>query len=129
VTISKEEYKNLIALKAENSNLRSQVDFLMEQMRLARHKQFGSSSEKSEYYSSQLNLFNEAETNANDKTAEPEITEIKKHYRKKYRSNKDRLPADLPVEIVEHFLPENERDCPQCGKNLHIMGKEIREEQ
>jgi len=38
VTISKEEYKNLIALKAENSNLRSQVDFLMEQMRLARHK-------------------------------------------------------------------------------------------
>jgi Transposase and inactivated derivatives len=128
VTISKEEYKNLISLKAENSNLRSQVDFLMEQMRLARHKQFGSSSEKSEYDSSQLNLFNEAETGADDKTVEPEITEIKKHYRKKYRANKDRLPADLPVEIVEHFLSENEQDCPQCGKNFHVMGKEIREE-
>ena len=128
VTISKEEYDKLIALKAENSNLKNQVDFLMEQMRLARHKQFGSTSEKAEYDSAQLNLFNEAEACANDQATEPEITEVKKHYRKKYRSSKDRLPADLPIEIVEHFLPENEQLCPQCGENLHVMGKEIREE-
>lgn len=31
------------------------------QMRLARHKQFGTSSEKSEYDAGQLNLFNEVE--------------------------------------------------------------------
>ena len=83
VIISKEEYKNLKAIKAENLHLKQQVDFLMGQMRLAYHRQFGSSSEKSEYDSSQLNLFNEAEACADEVTPEPEITGIQKHYRKK----------------------------------------------
>jgi transposase len=38
------------------------------------------------------------------------------------------LPADLPIEVVEHFLPEDEQACPECGSPLHIMGKEIRRE-
>jgi transposase len=33
------------ALKAENERLRDQVQWLMEQFRLAKHKQFGVSSE------------------------------------------------------------------------------------
>lgn len=125
VMISREEYENL---KAEKERLSQQVDFLMEQIRLARHRQFGSSSEKSEYDSNQLNLFNEAEAYADEAPPESEITEIQKHYRKKARQSKDRLPADLPVEIIEHRLPNEEQDCPECGHSLHIMGKEIREE-
>ena len=42
--------------------------------------------------------------------------------------SKDRLPPDLPVEVVEHFLPKEEQSCPECGEGLHIMGKEIRRE-
>jgi transposase len=38
------------------------------------------------------------------------------------------LPADLPIEVVEHFLSEDEQACPECGSPLHIMGKEIRRE-
>ena len=128
VTISKDEYQSLIAIKTDYAYLKQQVDFLKEQMRLSRHKQFGSSSEKSGYDATQLNLFNEAESQAGESVAEPELTEIKKYYRKKYRANRDRLPTDLPVEIVEHVLPENEQECPDCGNHLHVMGKEVREE-
>ena len=123
VTISRSEYEDL---KAQNAELTGQVKWLMEQMRLVRQKRFGASSEKSEY--DQLNLFNEAEATADSGIAEPELTEVKSHYRKKAKESGDRLPADLPVEVVEHFLPEDERICPECGGPLHIMGKEIRRE-
>jgi transposase len=121
VTISKAEYD---ALKAHNAELSQQVNWLMEQMRLSKHRQFGSTSEKSEY--DQLNFFNEAEANANARAAEPELTIVKKHYRKKASESGDRLPPDLPVEIVEHALPKEEQVCMACGEALHVMGKETR---
>jgi transposase len=40
----------------------------------------------------------------------------------------DRLPEDLPVEIVEHDLPADEQNCPQCGGELHVMGRDKRRE-
>ena len=55
---------------------------------------------------------------------EPEITEVKAHYRKKTRLTTDKLPEDLPVEIIEHELPEAKRVCPDCGCSLHKMGEE-----
>ena len=126
VTISKVEYESLIAEKA---HLERQVDYLLEQMRLARHRQFGSSSEKSEYDAEQLNLFNEAEIFATPEVVEPELVEVEKHYRKRTRLTTDKFPDDIPVEIVEHELPESEQACPQCGESLHVMGREtIRKE-
>lgn len=56
--MTKAEYDALIADKA---HLERQVKYLLDQMRLSRHRQFGASSEKSEYDAAQLNLFNEAE--------------------------------------------------------------------
>ena len=121
VTISKVEYESLIAEKA---HLERQVDYLLEQMRLARHRQFGSSSEKSEYDAEQLNLFNEAEIFATPEAVEPELVEVEKHYRKRTRLTPDKFPDDIPVAIVEHELPESEQSCPQCGESLHVMGRE-----
>ena len=54
ISIPRDEYE---ALKAQNKELAQQVQWLMEQMRLSKQKQFGSSSEKSKYDT--LNLFNE----------------------------------------------------------------------
>lgn len=125
VTISKSEYEELQALKQQNAELQQRVDFLMAQMRLARHKQFGSSSEKSEY--DQLSLFDEAETYSDSSKPEPEITEVQAHYRKKASESKERLPEDLPVEIVEHTLSEEERICPECGEILEMIGKTERD--
>ena len=48
VTISRAEYEKLQAQSKRVSELESRVDVLMEALRLARHKQFGASSEKSE---------------------------------------------------------------------------------
>lgn len=125
VTIPKEEYEEYQALKLKNADLQERVDFLMAQMRLARHKQFGSSSEKSEY--DQLSLFDEAEAYADEKAPEPQVSEVKAHYRKKAASCKEQLPEDLPVEIIEHTLPEEEQLCPECGNKLHVIGKNERE--
>lgn len=124
VTIGKEEYEDLIASKAHLAHLERQVEYLLGQMRLSRHRQFGPSSEKSEYDTEQLNLFNEAEVFAASEAPEPELVEVEKHYRKRTRLVTDKLPDDLPVEIVEHALSEGEQACPDCEHPLHIMGRE-----
>ena len=76
-----------------------------------------------------MNLFNEAEAAADLTAPEPSLSEVKAHYRKKRtRLTTDKLPEDLPVEIIEHELPESERICSDCGSEMHTMGREIREE-
>lgn len=132
VIITKAEYDEMQAindayqaLKAENVGLQERLDFIMAQMRLARRKQYGSSSEKSEY--DQLSLFDEAEAYSRSEAPEPEMREVKVHYRKRARESKERLPEDLPLEIVEHRLPEAEQVCPECGEHLHEMGKTERD--
>ena len=125
VTITKAEYEELIE---QTARLERQVEYLLEQMRLFRHRQFGASSEKSEYDLAQMNLFNEAEVMAEPGQPEPELVEVEKHYRKAKRSTADRLPEDLPVEVIEYTLPESEQICCECGCELHVMGHESRRE-
>lgn len=106
--------------------LEQQVKWFMEQIRLAKHKQFGVSSEQTNI--EQINLFNEAEVTADLTAPEPSLTGVKAHCRKRTRLTTDKLPEDLPVEVIEHELPEEGRVCPDCGGELHTMGREIREE-
>ena len=113
-------------LRAEIEQLRQQVQWLMEQFRLAKHRQFGPSSEQTSY--DQMSLFNEAEQTSDLADPEPTITEVKAHSRKKARLTTDKLPKDLPVETVVHELPEDKRVCSACGNPLHKMGEDIREE-
>lgn len=105
--------------------LENKIAWMMEQILLSKHKQFGASSEKSQY--DQLCLFNDAEKEADERIAEPEFEEIK-FKRKKRVGKKDEMLSDLPVEVVEYFLSDEERLCPKCGLLMHIMGKNIRRE-
>lgn len=98
----------------------------MAQLNLLKHKQFGVSSEKTN--TDQISIFNEAEAAADLTAPEPELTKVKEHFRKRTRLTTDKLPEDLPVEVIEHELPEDKRICPDCGDILHTMGKETREE-
>jgi len=121
ITISRAEYDALMELKGQN-------EWLMEQLRLLRKKQFGASSEQSkEQLDGQLSLlFNEAEAY----TAPPgpqKTTQVAAHTRKKSGSVKDVVPDSIPVEVVEHRLSEEERVCPQCGELMGEIGREIRE--
>ncbi len=120
ITISKTEYEDL---KTRCTELEQQVQFFMEQIRLSRQKQFGSASEKSEY--DQISLFNEAEAEADEQ--KPELTAVEAHCRRKTRESKEGLLSDnLPVEIVEYKLPEDEQVCPDCRNHLHVIGKNVR---
>ena len=108
------------------AELEQQIQWLMSQIHLAKHKQFGVSSEHTT--DNQISLFNEAELNADLAVPEPELTQIKTHYRKRTRLTTDKLPNDLPVEVIEHELPIENRFCSDCGNELHTMGRETREE-
>jgi transposase len=118
--------ENVAELKGRIAELEALVKFYEEQFRLAKHRQFGASSEKSEY--DQLSIFNEAEATADNNIVEPELSEIVRRFRKRHRLPNDCLPENLPVEVIEHDLPSEEQECPECGGRLHVMGREKRRE-
>ena len=125
--ISAEKLLSIIEEKNRRiAELEQQVQWFIAQIRLAKHKQFGASSEQTNV--EQISLFNEAEVTADLVVPEPSLTEVKAHYRKRTRLTTDKLPEDLPIEVIEHELPDSGRVCPECGGELHTMGKEIHEE-
>jgi len=109
-------------LNGENARLKLLNDCYLEQLRLAQHRRFGASSEKT-VTREQLGLFNEAEALADDA---PESETVVSYTRKKKRHGKRKEFYDgLPCEQVIHELPEDERICPDCGKPLHACGHEV----
>jgi transposase len=126
MTISCVEYN---ALRKENERLSRQVDWLVEQMRLARKKVFGASSEKSrEELVGQMNLlFDEAELHLAMEHKEEASAPVAGYTRKKRSGGVEEiLPENVPVEVVEHRLPESKLACPQCGTTMTEIGKEVR---
>ncbi|WP_395939494.1 IS66 family transposase [Clostridium sp. DJ247] len=111
--------------EAQIKLLENKIAWMMEQITLSKHKKFGASSEKSEY--DQLSVFNEFEKESDDRISETELEEIK-YKRKKRVGKKDEMLSDLPVEVVEYYLSDKEQVCPECGSNMHIMGKNVRRE-
>ena len=98
------------ALKALISARDLRIAVLEEQLRLATHKRFGSSSEA--FDPDQLGLFNEAEvTAAEPETPAAEIT-VPEHTRQK--SGRKPLGDHLPRVRVEHDIPAADKMCP-CG--------------
>lgn len=125
--IPAEKLLNIIEEKDRKiAELEQQIEWFMVQIRLAKHKQFGVSSEQADDI--QMSIFNEAKSTTDLTEPEPEFTQVKTHYRKRTRLITDKLPDDLPVEVIEHKLPEEERVCQDCCGELHTMGRETREE-
>ena len=127
MTVSLAEYE---AQKERIAELEHQVELLTEAIRLARHKRFGASSEQSsedtlEYLGC---LFNEAEVYVDQETKEADDTVViaahKRH--KKHEYTLDKLPENVPVEVIEHRLPEEELVCPECGNAMTEIGVDVR---
>lgn len=117
---SKEELLALLIEKDHHITQQSQhINSLTEMLRIYRHRQFGSKSEKIPH--EQLGIFNEADLPKNITPiieADAEI-HIASHTRKKSPGRKP-LPADLPREQRVYDLPDEEKICP-CGSELtHI---------
>ena len=124
--VSREEYEQL---KSRNAELEQQVNALTEALRLAQHKRFGASSEKTvDDGSQQLSfLFNEAEAIADHEVAQDEKeTVVAAHKRhKKHEYTLDNLPENVATEVIEHRVPQNELECPICGETMQEIGKEV----
>lgn len=99
ISISRAEYD---ALKRENAELNQKLDFLMGQLRLAKKKMFGASSEQAtEQLLGQLSfLFNEAEAWTPREEKASETTAVAAHTRQKRSSDLDEvLPEALPLRL------------------------------
>jgi transposase len=105
--------------------LEALVKYYEELYRLHQHRKFGSSSEKT--HSEQLSLFDEAESEADKRKPEPTVEQVT-YTRRRGREKQEETLPDLPVETVDHTLPEAERVCPECSSELHVMGHDTRRE-
>jgi len=126
VSISRAEYE---AQQAQLSELKLQNQWLLEQLGLAKKRQFGASSERiEEGLMDQLCLtMNEAEAYAyGTKAATAEQIAVKAHARKRQSGSvTDIVPEGTATKVVEHRLSEEERTCAFCGTVMEEIGKEI----
>jgi transposase len=113
-------------LEQQNAELTAKLQWYEEQFRLAQHKRFGASSEKTHPDQMELNLFNEAEVLATPASEEPTMETVT-YSRKKPMSREAKL-EQFPVETIHYELPEEERTCACCGTSLHEMSTETRNE-
>ncbi len=114
-------------LEQQNAELTAKVKWFEEQFRLSQQRRFGSSSERTVSDAEQLELFNEAESEAKPELEEPTVETITYSRRKKVGQRKELL-ENLPVETIEYRLTEEEQVCSCCGGPLHEMSTEVRQE-
>jgi transposase len=111
------------ALKAMLAAKDQKIAALEEELRLALHKRFAASSEKTS--PDQLNLFNEAEVTAAAPIADKQTTTVPEHERKT-RGRKP-LPDHLPRTRIEHDIPEADKTCA-CGCRKTCIGEATSEQ-
>lgn len=111
------------SLKQDRDADRKRIQNLLEQVDYLTKKLFGTSSEKRDDIAGQLNLFDEAEQEA-DAEAKAPVVKISEHTRKKKRTLDD-LFKGIPSRDEIISLPEDERKCGKCGAALEAIGKEF----
>ncbi len=111
-------------LEEEKAELNEKVKWFMEHFRLSQHKQYGTSSEK--ISPGQMQLFDEAEVEAQPLLVEPTLEKIT-YQRRKKKGYREAQLKNLPEERIEYRLPEEEQVC-FCGHKLHEMSTEERQE-
>ncbi len=109
------------------SELSAKLKWYEEQFRLTQQKRFGASSEKTHPDQLVIDLFNEAEAEANPALPEPTMETVTYKRKKQVGAREAKLDG-LPVETIEYHLREAEQICPCCAGQLHGMSTEVRRE-
>lgn len=99
---------------------------LLQQWRLAQHRQFGKSSEKNP---GQGELFDEAEAVVSEEEVSNEVDSSTEQADKPKRNKPKRkpLPKDLPRTVIELDLSDAEKVCECCQGALHRIGEDCSE--
>ena len=117
--------KELELHSKQNDLLQQQVNSLTEILIQMRKDKFGSKSEKTKVLDNQLNFFNEPELCADLKETEPIVKIGKKGVSVRARKVREEALKDLPIEVHEYDLPDNEMTCPQCSHTLKKIGSQF----
>ncbi len=122
--------ERIAQLETKVAEQAAKIAWFEEQFRLAKHKQFGASSEKSEPAGQQELVFNEAEALADVSTANEEETleTVTYQRRKKTPGLREAQLEGLPTEKIDYRLSEEDQVCSDCGSRLHEMSIETRNE-
>ena len=112
--------ENLISeLERENKLLHDTVEYLT-------RKLFGRRSEKTSVLSlGQMSLFDEAETQADPKAAEPDLKQVQGYQRKKFKGQRMELLKDIPHDKRLCTLVEEDRFCEKCNTAIVSVGEEF----
>ena len=100
---------------------------LSDRLTLAQRKRFGASSEKYADGYTQLDLFNEAEQEADPNAPEPDLEEVHpSSYKRKKRSGKkeEDLSVFETTKVIEYKLTGADRYCPDCNTKYKVVTKE-----
>ena len=113
-------------MEARIQELEAQLNWLLEQIKLAKHRQYGSSSENVAIQSELV--FNEAESTLDSTPEVVETETITRVKKRKQPGHREEVLKDLPTETIEYRLDEEEQVCKQCGGHMHEMSTETREQ-
>lgn len=111
-------------LKDKQKELEFMNAMLSDRLTLAQRKRFGASSEKYSDGYEQMNLFNEAEVNADIDEDEVEKSLFHRISVKTYREKEEDLSSFEITETIEYKLTGKDRYCPDCGTKYKVVTKE-----
>ena len=125
-TLQKQETR-IQLLEEQKKELEFLNAMLSDRLTLAQRKRFGASSEKYADGYTQMNLFNEAEQEADPNAPEPDLEEVHpSSYKRKKRSGKkeEDLSSFETTEVIEYKLTGSDRYCPDCNTKYKVVTKE-----
>ena len=125
-TLQKQETR-IQLLEEQKKELEFLNAMLSDRLTLAQKKRFGASSEKYAEGYTQMNLFNEAEQEADPNASEPDLEEVhpSPYRRKKRRGKKEEdLSSFETTEVIECKLTGTDGYCPDCNTKYKVVTKE-----
>lgn len=126
LSVEKEQYfrTQIAALTEKNNDLREENLELKEQLAYLKKMMFGQKTEKTQVIMSnavQLDLFNEDEIDGDIQFEQTEKTVTFK-VRKSKRTHKETFEN---LEVKEVIHKAEDKNCPQCGNEMEVVGKEF----
>ena len=116
--------KKLSDLTAQLNDTKREMARLIEQIKLASMRYFGSRSEK--VIPEQLSLFNDCEAYAALDAQEPSLEDILPQKRIRRRGGKPAIDySKFETVIIDHEIEPERRACPECGDELSEMSVEV----
>ncbi len=115
----------IVALKDALGKLESENKRLSGELTVLINRLFRKKSERLD--PDQMRLFMQELQGAQSIAAEENVTETVRVKKRRKGHGREAFPAHLPREVIEIDLPEQERSCPDCGRDMQAFGVETTE--